>query len=174
MRLPPTLLAIVCALALVAAVGIMRHYQKQTVQDHIQSTARMATTTPRESGAMVVIETKDKKVITVPDFTYGHPSLEVEETGMTYVFVTQRDDTTEQDARYGITYASDSSVIVGLLKAPLSEARVAAEAKLRELIPVPDAILCTLKVTVAVPDTIEPRYAGTDVGLSFCPGAVPL
>lgn len=169
----PVLPAVVVALVL--GVGVIAWVLSQAKPEPSSaSQVRTATTTPRESGATVVIQTRDNKVITVPDFTYGHPSLDVEDTGMTYVYVTQNDDTTEQDARYGIAYASDSTIIIGLLAAPFAEARTAAESKLRVLIPVPDDILCTLKVTVAVPDTMEPRYAGKNVGLSFCPGAVPL
>ncbi|HYE23283.1 MAG TPA: hypothetical protein VEA92_02405 [Candidatus Paceibacterota bacterium] len=129
---------------------------------------------PRDSGATVVLTSKANRIITVPDFTYGHPSVEVEDTGITYVYLTQNDDLVELDHRYGIVYGSDSTISIGLLASPLGASRTAAETKLRELIPLADDILCSLKIAVQTADTIEPRFAGKELGLSFCPGAVPL
>ena len=155
-----------------AVAGWLMH--KAAVPEGPAPATTTASAIPRDTGAMLVIEAKDGKVVTVPDFTYGHPSVEVEDTGVTYIYVTQNDDQVELDSRFGIIYASDSSISVGLFTGPLEASRQAAEAKLREFIPLPDAILCTLNVAVRAADTIDARYAGRELGLSFCPGAVPL
>lgn len=129
---------------------------------------------PRDSGAMLSFLTRDGKVVSVPDFTYGHPSVNVEDTAYTFAYVTQSLEGVELDPRYGIVYGNDGTLIIGLYAEPLGETRRAAEGKLRELMPLPDDILCSLPIDVTVPDTIESRYTGKQLGLSFCPGATPL
>lgn len=129
---------------------------------------------PRDSGATVLLTTRGGEVISVPDFTFNHPRVDLENTEITLVLVSQNADKTEMDPSYGIVYSTDSSFTIGLFSEPLGAARLRAEDRLRALVPVPDDILCQLPISVAVPDTIQPMYKGKDVGLSFCPGAVQL
>jgi|GEM_PF-3488485 len=162
------------ALALLLALTLIGWKLHTRTEGTVATTTPHAVQLPRDSGAAVVLTDRSGRVITVPDFTYGHPSVEVEDTGITYVYLTQSDDLVEHDPRYGIVYGSDHSFTIGLLSGSPKETRAAAEAKLRELVPLPDAILCTLKLAVRAADTIEPRLAGKELGLSFCPNAVPL
>lgn len=163
----PVALASLIALSAIGAWWFMNRPQETT-----STPAAAPVSLPRDSGAMISFTTKSGKVVSVPDFTYGHPSVNIEDTTYTFGYVTQSLDGVEADARYGIVYGNDGSLIIGLLEEPLSASRSAAEAKLRELLPLPDTILCELPIQVAVPDTIESTYTGQQLGLSFCPGAV--
>jgi hypothetical protein len=120
----------------------------------------------------VKIQTRAGDMLSVPDFTTGHPSDK--ESNGTYYDVTQDSSGNELNPDFSIVYGTDSSVSIGLLAEPLSQARLHAEAMLRKLIPLTDAQLCALDVSVMVPASVSDVYAGTDVGLSFCPGAVKL
>jgi len=168
----PVLLGIALALLLVG-IGCMWWYMGQKpIEAPTQATTTRAL--PRDSGATIVLTTKTGKVVTVPDFTYGHPSVEVEDTGVTYVYVTQDDSLTELDPVYGIVYGSDSSIVMGLFAEPLADARLRAEAKLKELLPIPEPILCEMNIVVNAADTINPVHVGRNLGLSFCAGATAL
>jgi hypothetical protein len=123
---------------------------------------------------MLLFRMRDGQTVTVPDFTYGHPSVEVEDTGITYVYVTQDDTLTEADPAYGIVYGSDASIVIGLLAEPAAQSRQRGEVKLRELLPVPDVVLCALNIKVVAADTMETMYGSKDLGLSFCDGSVAL
>lgn len=168
----PVFLGAAFAVLLAVAGGAWWYLGQQPVDAPTQATTTRAL--PRDSGATVVLTTKTGKVITVPDFTYGHPSVEVEDTGITYVYVTQDDSLAEADPVYGIVYGSDSSIVIGLFATPLAEARLRAEAKLKEFLPLPEPILCEMNITVTAADTINPAQVGKNLGLSFCAGATAL
>lgn len=170
MRSPYTL-GIVAALVLVLAAGGAWYVltQQQSLIEFVPAVAN-----PRDSGATILLTTSSHKRISVPDFTFGHPRVDLDKTDITLVLLSQTTDGVEEDPRYGIVFSSDGTFTIGLFKEPLREARIAAEQRLREFVEVSDDILCDLPITVAVPDTIQPRYAGRDVGLSFCSGALSL
>lgn len=169
-----TLIPVAVASLLVLAGGIAWWYVNQTPKEGSQTVTTTLQALPRDSGAMLTFTTKDGKVVSVPDFTYGHPSVNVEETTYTFAYVTQSLEGVEEDPRYGIVYGNDGTLIVGLYAEPLGATRLAAEAKLRALMPLPDPILCALPIEVTVPDTIESIYTGKQLGLSFCPNALDL
>lgn len=169
----PVVLGIGVALLAVLSVAGWWMMPKDKANDTATSTPAISSL-PRDTGAHVVLRTKSGRIVSVPDFTYGHPSVEVEDTGVTYVHITQNDDLEEADPRYGIVYGSDSTFILGLMATPLGATRLVAEQKLKEFVPLPDDILCGLSVSVRTADTIDARFAGRELGLSFCPGAVPL
>ena len=168
----PIIFGVGGAVMLVLVVSAWQFYSARS-PEQVEDTPKLASV-PRDSGTSVLLRTRDGKNVTVPDFTYTHPSVTYEETGRIYVFLTQTDDLVEKDPRYGITYGSDSTFIIALLASPLSESRAAAEVAFKEFVPLPDSVLCALSVTVQVADTIDTQYAGKNVGLSFCPGALPL
>lgn len=128
--------------------------------------------TPREAGATILLTLRDGRTISIPDFTYNRPQVDAE--GITYVLLTQTPEGVEEDTRYGIVFGTDSTFTIGLFEEPLGESRRAAESKLLELLGLPEVALCTLDVSVGVPDTIGGAYAGKNLGLSFCPQATPL
>jgi len=168
----PVIFGIGAAVILILVVSAWQFYSVREPEE-VADAPKLASV-PRDSGASVLLKTRDGKNVTVPDFTYTHPSVTYEETGLIYVFLTQTDDLVEKDSRYGIAYGSDSTFIIALLTPPLSESRAAAEAAFKDFVPLPDSVLCSLAVTVQVTDTIESPYAGKNVGLSFCPGALAL
>ena len=132
-----------------------------------QGTPGSASTTPSRT-----LVARDGSVVTVPDFTRGAESYTL--PAGTYYELTNNQATQGSAAEYDIVYGTDSSITVSLLKEPLGQARLLAETKLRTLIPVSDAALCTLDVTVGVPYGVNQFYAGQNLGLSFCPNAVSL
>lgn len=169
-----TLVPVIAASLLVLAGGAAWWYVNQVPQEGNKTATTTVQALPRDSGAMLSFTTKDGKVVSVPDFTYGHPSVDVEDTAYTFAYVTQSLEGVEEDPRYGIVYGNDGSLVVGLYAEPWSTTRLAAEAKLRTLMPLPDPILCALPIEVTVPDTIENIYTGKQLGLSFCPNALDL
>ena len=170
----PLLLGVLSALILAAVAVTVWYLGKATPEVPLPEVPEEEVALPRDSGALLVLTSKTGQIITVPDFTYTHPSLEVEQSGITYVYVTQDDDLKEADPYYSIVYGSNSSILIFLLAEPLTTARARAEEKLKEFIPIPEDVLCSLKVSVKTTDTINPMYAGKELGLSFCPGAVAL
>lgn len=150
--------------------GVMAYFVFATPEVREEKSSEVAVSTP--SGPTISIYTRDGKVATVSDFTFNKPRVVAEESDVTYVYATQNADGVEEDPRFGIVYGSDSTFVVGLFQEPLGESRKRAEARLRALLPLPDDILCLLRISVIVPDTIGPMYRGRDLGLSFCPGAV--
>ncbi len=124
------------------------------------------------NGNPVSIRTRGGQVLSVPDFTSGHPSIN-EQSG-TYYYVTQDENGNQEASDFSIVYGGDSSVSIGLLAEPLGAARAHAEAKLRQLIPATNDQLCSLDVSVMVPPSVSDNYAGDDLGLSFCPNAIVL
>jgi hypothetical protein len=138
---------------------------------------QVATSTPQNSfdnlqGDKFNIRTRGGQSVTVPDFrddasstTFGND---------TYYQLTNNEETQGDDATFDIEYSSDNSVSIFLLKEPLKEARLAAEAELKKFFPLSDEELCDLDVIVGVPIDISETYAGENLGLSFCPDSTYL
>lgn len=76
---------------------------------------------------------------------------------------------------YVITYTQETSYFnVVLLKEPLNQARLEAEAYLRSELETTDSDLCALSYTVSTPDYVSKDFAGRDLRFSFCPGNTAL
>ncbi len=85
------------------------------------------------------------------------------------------DTTSTDDPPYVIEYNEKTQFFsIALLKEPLKDNREAAQQFLAAHIGLPKVYLCRLKYTVSVPVRVNPIYTGTDVGFSYCPGAVQL
>lgn len=79
------------------------------------------------------------------------------------------------DAPFQILYyPNDAGFLISLLAEPLGENRLKAEAALRGKLQLPDAELCKLNAQVATSIYVNETYAGQNLGLSFCSGAVRL
>ncbi len=65
-------------------------------------------------------------------------------------------------------YQPDNSFAISISQKPVMTARAQAEAALLEQLGISQADACKLKVTVGVPISVDPQYAGMDLGLSFC------
>ena len=94
--------------------------------------------------------------------------------GGTYYQLTDNQEVQGDQAQFEIVYGTDSSIKIGLIKEPLKDSRLAAEAKLRSLFPLSNQDLCKLDVFVSVPAMVNDTFAGGNLGLSFCSGAVKL
>jgi hypothetical protein len=124
------------------------------------------------SGPTITLVTRTGGSIAVPDFTAGMTGYRLN-TG-TFYSITNNQETQGLAAQYEITYGTDSSIAIALVKEPLSEARLAAESRLRDLLRLSDEEMCKLQVTVGVPYSTAQLFAGKNLGLSFCPGATEL
>lgn len=70
---------------------------------------------------------------------------------------------------------TNSSFTISLVTEPLGESRLLSEDFLRSTLKLSDSQLCKLKVNVGVPRELNQIYGSYEnLGLSFCPGAVPL
>jgi hypothetical protein len=76
---------------------------------------------------------------------------------------------------YMIEYFTKDKVFnITLLGSDLSGARMAAESKLLQLLSVSNEDACKLKTYVGAPYGLSQELAGSNLGLSFCPGSVDL
>lgn len=121
---------------------------------------------------VVVIETSGGQTISVPDFIRDRQPFIV--ASKAFYFITDNQQTKGDAAEFDIVYGTDSSISIGLFKEPLGAVRFAAETELKSLLRLDNATLCTLKVSVAVPNSVNSFYSGKNLGLSFCPGATKL
>lgn len=82
---------------------------------------------------------------------------------------------TEDENTYDIFYHQDTaSIMIMLYKEPVSFTRALAERKLKESLGFSDEELCSMRVSVLTNVYVNPKYAGYNLGLSFCPGSVSL
>ncbi len=63
---------------------------------------------------------------------------------------------------------------ISLIKEPLAQSRKNAEAFLMDRLGLNQTQMCTLDYYVTVSSSVNPVYAGKNLGWSFCPGAVQL
>ncbi len=76
---------------------------------------------------------------------------------------------------FSIRYSPNSSTFnISILREPIGEKRREAEGVLRNLLGIADSDMCRLNMSVYVFGEVSDTYAGRNLGLSFCPGSVPL
>ena len=76
---------------------------------------------------------------------------------------------------FKITYESGTSFFnIVLLKEPLGAMRQEAERFLKSRLGLSEQNMCLLNYFVGTPYNVNPTYAGTNLGFSFCPGATVL
>lgn len=76
---------------------------------------------------------------------------------------------------YAIRYSDQTSTFnIGIMREPIGEKRREAEGVLRSLLGIADSDMCRLNMSVYVFGEVSDTYAGRNLGLSFCPGSVPL
>lgn len=93
-----------------------------------------------------------------------------------YHFSEGRWDTTATDnPPYIIDYVDSSQYfIVTLLQEPIRQTRLQAQQYITVHLGITEDQICQLKYTVNVPGWVNANYAGTNLGFSFCSGAVQL
>ena len=80
-------------------------------------------------------------------------------------------NTTEYSILY---YPDDGSFAIGLAAEPLGEVRKKAEKNLQQKLGIPQSQMCALNYSVMTTTYISQQFGGTNLGFSFCPGAVAL
>ncbi len=82
---------------------------------------------------------------------------------------------TDDENIYSIYYyTTDGTIMIALYQTPLEFSRAFAEKKLRTVVPYSDEELCGMPILVYTNGYVDARYAGIDLGLSFCPDSVIL
>ncbi len=83
--------------------------------------------------------------------------------------------TSEDPETYGIYYYKNTGIImVMLFRKPLSFTRALAEQKLLYILPYTKKEICTMNIRVLTNKYVDPRYAGFELGLSFCEDSINL
>ena len=139
-----------------------------------------STVTPSGSGGLETTEpTTDTMVVPA---TQGAP-IEIND-------ITKREGVVEDSANPGIYYlagaspteetytisylSSDESFTVSVLSEPIGNVRQLAEQDLLNQLGISEYDACRLRYVVLTPASVNPLYAGKNLGFSFCPGATPL
>lgn len=71
-------------------------------------------------------------------------------------------------------YSQDHSFVIGLLDEPLGRIRREAERALMDALGLTEEQMCMLNYTIGTTAYVSEAYGGTNLGFSFCPGAVVL
>lgn len=91
-----------------------------------------------------------------------------------YLFA-QTEDSRYEVQEFQITYhAPDETFTLSLMAEPLGKARREAEMAFLAMLGLSETRACALRVIVAVPWDLSERYAGQNLGMSFCRGAIAL
>jgi hypothetical protein len=86
-------------------------------------------------------------------------------------------DCTEKniDVPYDILFnTADNSFTISILAEPLGSARIAAEQYLMKTLNISQEDMCKLNYFISTSSHVNATYGGTNLGFSFCPGAVKL
>ena len=82
---------------------------------------------------------------------------------------------TDANRGFSVAYSEvDGSFAIGITAKPLAEYRERASNYLLDVLQISEVEACKLNVYVGVTDDIDPKLAGKNFGLSFCPGSVQL
>lgn len=127
-----------------------------------------ASTTPNDRSEQLLLPLRGGAEVYVPDFTKeNQPEIAGPETGYHVANAAEE--------RYRILYFPQGAYfLVSLYTEPLGETRLAAESELRQKLQLSNNELCALNLEVRTNIYTNETYAGRNLGLSFCPGAVPL
>ncbi len=138
-------------------------------------TATGKTSAPAPAGQRVSILNRDGATVSVKAFLPGANATStrsVDATGPSPVIPLYWP---EQKGLFSIVYNSNNIFFgITLLEEPIGEARLQAEAYLVRLLDIPQADACRLNYAVSVSASLNPIYAGKNLGFSFCPGALRL
>ncbi|MDB4992342.1 MAG: hypothetical protein JWL75_587 [Parcubacteria group bacterium] len=162
---------IVASFSIIAIIFALTYHGKSGTTSSTSSTtfpvSGTGTNTNQNQTALPIIF-KDGSSATVPDFTKeNQPSY----ANATDGFVAAGGE----ESDFTITYFPDGSYFDIILNVePLGETRKKAEAALRARLNLTDEQLCKLNTQVVTTSQVNQQYSGSNLGLSFCPGAVTL
>lgn len=129
------------------------------------------------SQKTLTLQTSDGGTIMVRDFLRDAATLEDTANSGHYYLGNSIDPTidTPPSFSYVIVYnASAQSFSASLLREPLGRARQEAEQYLMRSLGIAEQDMCLLKYVVSVPGRVNTEYVGTNLGWSFCSGAIQL
>ena len=171
-----SLITLVLIFAIFSVIGVWYYVTnrspKEVVSTNQNPFASTTTGTSVGNGPTIQIQGTDGSQYTIPDPTIGKKFDKM--TDGTYYQLTNNQETLGSEAQFEIVYGTDNSIQIGLTKEPLKQSRLAAEKQLRVFFPLADEQLCKLNVFLGVPAQVNETFAGQNLGLSFCPGAVKL
>ncbi len=155
---------------LVVGVGVVLIFQKNP-------TAQPPTS--GGTGTLPVVNSSTTVFPTGTTMTIGTPqgSVVVNNIYINPSYITSDKETVvfKAASAYNLVYnVNDSTFEIALLAKPLDAARAAAEAALLSRLNISKSDACKLNVWEAVPVSVDPNYAGQNLGLSFCSSAFPL
>lgn len=134
--------------------------------DPFNFTAGTASTTNFDSG--IALNLSDGKTVTVANFVPANQSEGADALNGYQV-------TEESGQGYSILFYPDSSgFLISLTEEPLGETRRAAQNFLKSKTNLSESELCRVNAQVFTSIDVSETYAGMDLGLSFCDGAVTL
>ena len=130
--------------------------------------AQATSTQGSNNGPSLPVRLSDGSTVSVPDFTKtDQPAWASKDAGYQVAG--------NEDSAYQVLYFEDGSgFLISLLKEPLGQSRLDAESALRAKLGLSNAQLCKLSSQVATSISVNETYAGRELGLSFCPGAIKL
>lgn len=127
-------------------------------------------TFPLEGPGSVRNEQQPRSILDFPD-TKEDP----ENPGYYYLRYQTFGDDAVQEPPYLIAYIAETQYFNIVLRTePIGEVRKAVEDFLLQRLELTEDEMCRLNYTVAVPAFVNSEFSGTNLGFSFCPGAVPL
>ncbi len=124
------------------------------------------------------LSTQSGASITVRDFL-SDPAIKKDSNNPSFFYlgnyIDPADPTASSTPNYVIEFSGSSDFFtIALLKEPIADVRKEAEKYLMQQLGIAEEQMCDIKYVVSVPVRVNQIHAGTNLGLSFCPGATPL
>jgi hypothetical protein len=91
-----------------------------------------------------------------------------------YIIAQTNDDPSGQQEYQILYHAPDRTFTLSLMSEPIGRIRLDAEDELLALLGITETEACALRVNVTVPISVNERYSGKNLGMSFCRGATKL
>jgi hypothetical protein len=177
------LIALTLLFAGACVIGYVILVEQQATPEPVpQGTNPFASaTTGSNTGASTRTLVTDTGTLTVPDFTRDAEPVPLGDTAGDVQYAL----TPYPEYEEGMPYPShpfdivfnelDQQFVITLNEEPLGATRIAAEARLKDMLRLSEPELCALSVIVGVPHQVHPTYATyANLGLSFCDGSVQL
>ncbi len=129
------------------------------------------TSTTSPTGGQFIVLSSSNGQITTKDFLKDS-AVQKDEYNEGVYYLTGNNP---KEPNFTITYIeSDSSFTISIFSEPIGDQRRLAEQKLLTQLGISEPLACHLRYVVLVPASVNPLYAGKNLGFSFCPGATPL
>jgi hypothetical protein len=140
----------------------------------VQKPVEFPTSSTSPSNGLILIKTPNSGVIASKNFL-ADPKTVADPVNTGYYYLGNNTFQDQTDVPYMIEYiASTQYFNIEILQEPLGKTRKDAEQYLLSKLGISESQLCSLDYMLSVPNSVSSLYAGTNLGFSFCPGAVQL